>query len=249
MHAHAVIAIASREVLGWIRQPARIVGTLGTPLLVWLFFAGGFSEMLPLDDSTSSKRWLLGSAAMLVVVFASIFASIGFIKDREDGLIDMTRASPAPAWAPIVGRLAAHALLATTQALLVLVLGGLVVGGVGFLGLVSALVVLAVLSAGVQAFGLLAASRVSSVSGFHGIMNLVIAPAWLLSGSLFPAESADLWLRVAVLVNPLHWAHVVLCASSSLDAGSPLPLPIAALGLVAFGGAMVWLAARERSQR
>lgn len=245
--AQPIIAIAQRELLGWARQPARIVGTLGTPLLVWLFFAGGFSEMLPLDGETSSKRWLLNAAALLVVVFASIFAAIGFIKDREDGLLDIIEASPAPAWASIVGRLSANALLATAQAMLVLLLGSILMGGSGIFGLLATLVVLVIVSAGVQAFGLLAASRVSSVSGFHGVMNLVIAPAWLLSGAVFPAASADLWLRIPVLLNPLHWAHVVLCASSSLDTGSPLPVALASLGLVLFAGAMVLLASREGS--
>jgi len=35
-------------------------------------------------------------------------------------------------------------------------------------------------------------------------MNMVLMPMWLLSGSMFPAETASPWLGWLVKLNPLH---------------------------------------------
>jgi ABC-2 type transport system permease protein len=59
----------------------------------------------------------------------------------------------------------------------------------------------------VLAVGLALAWRIDSIAGFHGVMNLVLLPGWLLSGALFPQESAAPWLGTIMLANPLLWAN------------------------------------------
>ena len=54
--------------------------------------------------------------------------------------------------------------------------------------------VLAVLALSLTALGFAFAWKVDSVQGFHAIMNIVLMPMWLLSGSFFPVGGAPVWL-------------------------------------------------------
>jgi ABC-2 type transport system permease protein len=44
-----------------------------------------------------------------------------------------------------------------------------------------------------------------SVQGFHAILNLILMPAWVLSGALFPASGASSWMRTVMRANPLTY--------------------------------------------
>jgi len=69
----------------------------------------------------------------------------------------------------------------------------------------AAVGVMALVGFALTNLGLLIAWRMDSTQGFHAIMNLVLIPLWLLSGSLFPIEGAPAWLRGVMLVNPLSY--------------------------------------------
>jgi len=100
------------------------------------------------------------------------------------------------------------------------------------MGFVLAVMALAAISVAINGLGLAAAWRIDSSQGFHGVMNLVLMPMWLLSGALFPAAGASVWLRAVMYVNPLYWPTAALRASLSRE-------------LVAepVGWAVVWLLA------
>jgi len=53
--------------------------------------------------------------------------------------------------------------------------------------------------------GFLIAWRLDSTQGFHAIMNLLLMPMWLLSGSFFPASGAPAFIRAIIYANPLTY--------------------------------------------
>ena len=55
------------------------------------------------------------------------------------------------------------------------------------------------------ALGFAIAWPMDSTQAFHAIVNLLLIPLWLLSGSLFPASGASGWLRFCMLLNPLTY--------------------------------------------
>jgi ABC-2 type transport system permease protein len=72
---------------------------------------------------------------------------------------------------------------------------------------------------GISGLGLAAAWWVDSVQGFHGVMNLVLMPMWLLSGSIFPLEGASGWMRTLMMANPVTWTTMALHNALGLDHG------------------------------
>lgn len=246
----ALLTLTRRELVRFIRQPSRIVAAIGTPLIIWVFFGGGFagSYMRPGAGGTSGVAYagfLLPGMASLTVMFSSIFAAISLIEDRHEGFLQSVLVSPAPRWAVIGAKVAGGTLLAAGQGFFLLLLApllGMHTTGAGFLLAVLALVLISV---GINGLGLAAAWRIDSTQGFHGVMNLVLMPMWLLSGSIFPAAGASLWLRAVMWINPLYWPTAALRHGLSPAEGAeavamPVVWALAVLAAAA-GFVLAWL--------
>ncbi|MBX3385418.1 MAG: ABC transporter permease [Phycisphaeraceae bacterium] len=217
----AVVALLRRDVLRFVRQPSRIVAAIGTSVMLWVVlgsgFAGSFAPAMAVDSASEGetyRAYLIPGVAVAVVVFSSVFGAIGLIDDRRDGFLQAQLVSPTPMWATIGARVVSSSALAWVQALPVL-LAALVIGVPGgAAGLVGAAAGMLLIAVGMSGLSLAAAWRINSVQGFHGVMNLVLMPMWLLSGAFFPVEGASPWLRTVMMVNPLTWGTE--CVRSSL---------------------------------
>ncbi len=114
-------------------------------------------------------------------------------------------------------------------------------------GYALAALALTLTAAGVTSLGLALAWIVNSSEGFHGVMNGLLMPMWLLSGSVFPVESASPWLSMLSQVNPLTWCTTAV--RSSL-AGAEFPTmhwigaAVFAAGSVSFA---TWVLSSRRS--
>ena len=60
-----------------------------------------------------------------------------------------------------------------------------------------------------------------STAGFHAIMNLLLVPMWMVSGSLFPMATAHGWIKVVMWVNPLTYSISLLNGLLKLSSGAP----------------------------
>jgi ABC-2 type transport system permease protein len=88
--------------------------------------------------------------------------------------------------------------------------------GAGAIGLITSTIALFCGAMGVLSIGLALAWRIDSVAGFHGVMNILLLPAWVLSGAMFPVDGASGWLSIIMKANPLHWVH--RCVGSGIGA-------------------------------
>ena len=200
-----------RELKRLVRQPARLVGTLGAVVLLWIVLGGGFARSFVGADDAGYGAYLVPGMALLVVVFGSMFGAIGLIQERQAGWLHAVLASPAGAGAVMGAKIAAGALVGTAQAGLVLamawVVAGPAPGAVGFAAALGGAALAAVLANGAC---LAMAWRARSVAGFHGVINLVLGPAWMLSGAVFPLDGSAGWLRALATANPLTYPAAVM---------------------------------------
>jgi ABC-2 type transport system permease protein len=209
-HPHGLLVAAvlmRRELVHFVRQPMRVVAAIGTACVLWVFLASGFAEALQphhLADA-SYAAFLLPGMMTLVAVFAAIFSSISVIEERNDGWLAAILVAPVPRWAIATGRIAGAALVAWAQAAILLPLALLLDLPLSVDAALVALLGLAVTSLGMTAVGVAFAWRTETSAGFHAVMNLVFAPLWLLSGSIFPVQGAAPWLARVTSLNPLTW--------------------------------------------
>lgn len=240
---NAAIALGKRELIRQMRQPSRIVASILTPMLVWVFFVGGFSAALgqqsPDQDLTA---YMIPGVASLTVMFASIFASISLIQDRHDGVLRAALISPAPRWSIVVGKVGAGSLVAMLQGLVVLAALPFVGVEISMLGVAGASIGLGLISVALIGLGLGLAWIVDSSQGFHGIMNAVLMPMWLTSGAVFPINDAAGWLRLIAMANPLSWAHSAVRGSLGMPPIDGAPAGLDWLITALFAGLCVVLA-------
>jgi ABC-2 type transport system permease protein len=69
--------------------------------------------------------------------------------------------------------------------------------------------------------GFVIAWRMDSTAGFHAIMNLLLVPMWMVSGSLFPMATAHGWIKVIMWINPLTYSISLLNGFLKLSSGAP----------------------------
>lgn len=209
--------IWKREIVRFLRQPARIGAAVGTPVILWIFMASGFSGSMSaagVDGGTGSSGgyslYLLPGMMTLVAMFTAIFSSISIIEDRQAGWLQSVLVSPAPRWSIAAGKILGGATIAFLQA--ALLLGALPFLGEwpGILNVLQILIALLVACVAMTGVGVIFAWLSESTQGFHAVMNLVLMPLWLLSGAFFSTASAVGWLRVLMYLNPLTWATAAI---------------------------------------
>jgi ABC-2 type transport system permease protein len=188
-------SLLAREILRFVRQRNRIIGALGTPLLLWVALGAGFGDI----------SLFFPGALLMVVLFTAIFSSISIIEDRTEGFLQGVLVAPVPRLAIVLGKVLGGACLGCVQGLILLVLApfsGVAYGPEQFFAAGAVMFFVAV---ALSALGFLLAWRMDSVQGFHAVMNLLLFPMWMLSGAFFPASGASPVMQVLMKLNPLTY--------------------------------------------
>jgi ABC-2 type transport system permease protein len=201
------LTLWQRELVRFLRQRSRIVGALGTPLLFWLLLGSGVGGSFALEVPEGSVGYLeyfFPGTVVMILLFTSIFSTISIIEDRREGFLQSVLVAPVSRSAIVLGKMSGSTTLALVQGLLFMVMAPWVIG------LSPARIPLTVLVLGLVAFGLtglgyVIAWSMDSTQGFHAIMNLFLIPMWLLSGAVFPASGAPVWLQWVIASNPLTY--------------------------------------------
>jgi ABC-2 type transport system permease protein len=250
----AAYTLWRRELTRFFRQPSRIAGAAGTPLIFWLLVGSGLSGSFRLPGGPAGLSYLeyfFPGTVALVLLFAAIFSNISVIEDRNQGFLQGVLVAPVPRSAMVAGKVLGGATLAWLQGLVFLALAP--VSGIHLTALsaLEAAGVLAVLAVGLTSLGFAFAWKLDSTQGFHAVMNLVLFPMWLLSGSFFPLSGAPRWLAAVMSLNPLTYGIAALRwafygRGASLGTGMPGPaLSLGVTAAVAFAAfAVCWLVTR-----
>ena len=119
-----IATLVEREFVRFFRQRSRVVGALAQPVIFWVLFGAGLSGSFRMatasGGSVSFQEYFLPGAALMIVLFTSIFSSISVIQDRNEGFLQGVLASPVPRLSLVLGKLCGGALLALSQAMLFL---------------------------------------------------------------------------------------------------------------------------------
>jgi ABC-2 type transport system permease protein len=209
----AIQTLWRRETVRFLRQPSRIASALGSPLIFWLVVGTGLTSSFRLPEGPTEMTFLeyfFPGSLVLLVLFASIFANISVIEDRQSGFLQAVLVAPIGRGSLVLGKVLGASTLAWLQGALFLVLAPLAGIALDGRAILLALAIIALQALGLTAAGFAMAWKVDSTQGFHGIMNLLLIPAWMLSGAFFPLGGAPGWLAVMMKLNPLTYGVAAL---------------------------------------
>lgn len=252
----AAYSLWRREIVRFYRQKARVVGVIASPLLFWLVLGSGFANSFHAAGSASSNSHYLGyffpGSIAMIVLFTSIFSMMSLIQDRNEGFLLSVLAAPVSRSAIVLGKVFGGATLAAIQGFVFLIFAPLVGVHVGLGAVLLGMLVITMLSFQLTALGFAIAWPMDSPQAFHAIVNLLLLPLWMLSGSLFPASGASPWLHAIMRVNPLSYSvdalRNLLFPAQPTDASLPVNLIVTA-GFCLLCFAASWFVVNRRSQK
>lgn len=219
-----------RELVRFYRQPSRIVGAIGSPLVFWLLIGTGLGNSFSHSGGGYLEYFFPGTL-LLILLFTAIFSTITVIEDRREGFLQGVLVAPVPSFSIVLGKILGASTLALSQAALFLLIAiplGVTVDP-GRLPLVTG--VLVINSFAMACLGFVIAWRMRSIQGFHAIMTTFLIPLWLLSGAAFPGNGSSVWLGRVVALNPLSYGLSAL--RQALDpAAASAGLPSMGLSIV-----------------
>jgi ABC-2 type transport system permease protein len=203
-----------RELVRFWRQKSRVMGVVASPLVFWLLMGYGSNDL---------ARFYSG-ALVLTVMFSAIFSTISIIEDRREGFLLSMLVSPAPRTSMVLGKILGAATLAWIQGMIFLAFAPLAGVRIRPLELIPVAGAIFLVSFTLTGLGFVIAWKMNSTAGFHAIMNLLLVPMWMVSGSLFPMATAHGWVKAIMWVNPLTYSIALLNYTLGLPNSGPGPM-------------------------
>lgn len=195
-----------RQLKRYFRSRARIIGSLGQPLLFLFALGFGFGPIYEKAGGGNYMQFLAPGIMTMGIIFSGIFSGIEIIWDRQFGFLKETLVAPVSRFEIMVGRTLGGATVATMQGLIVfavtLIAGFRPTNGLAVLLAFVFAVMIAFLF---TALGTAIAIRMTDMQAFPIIMNYLVMPIFFLSGSLFPLEGLPAGVAIFTHLNPLTY--------------------------------------------
>jgi len=223
------LSLWQREIVRFYRQKARVVGVIASPLLFWLVLGSGFAHSFSSGKTGAASDYssfFFPGAIVMIVLFTAIFSMMSLIQDRNEGFLLSVLAAPISRSSIVLGKVLGGATLAAIQGIFFLLFCPLVGVHPGIAAIALAIAIILLISFELTALGFAIAWPMDSPQAFHAIVNLILIPLWLLSGSLFPADRASGWMRIIMRLNPLTYGVDMLRNTLFPGAETAFPLPI-----------------------
>lgn len=198
--------VAYREILRFVTERSRIVGSLMMPLLLLVVFGAGFTNVIgAMAPGVDYIQFMYPGIIAITVLTTSLFAGISVVWDREYGFLREILVAPLSRTGIVLGKAFGATAQAGLQAGLMLILAP-ILGVELSLGIILGLIpLITILSLGLAGLGILMASFMRSQQGFQTLMQVVIFPLIFLAGVFFPVNQVPVWMEVISKVNPLTY--------------------------------------------
>jgi ABC-2 type transport system permease protein len=225
-----------RQLKRYFRSRARIVGSLGQPLLFLVSLGFGFGPVFRRAGQGNYIQFLAPGVMAMTVLFSAIFNGIELIWDRQFGFLKETLVAPVSRLTIMIGRTLGGATTAVMQGLVVAIVCTLVgfrpEGVSGLLGGLAFMVLIAVMF---TALGTAIASVLSDFQGFQMVMNFLVMPMFFLSGALFPLAGLPRALDLVARIDPLSYGVDGLRSSLTGLSHFGVVTDLAVLSVLTFG--------------
>lgn len=224
-----VLILWKREVVRFYRQPSRVLGAIGSPLVFWFFIGSGMGSSFQSQDFSNVESYgtyFFPGILLMIVLFSSIFSTISVIEDRKEGFLQAVLVSPVSRFSIVLGKVLGGVSIALFQSIIFLCLLPLAKISITTSQIFLIVLILLINAYALTSLGFLMAWQFKSIQGFHAVMNLLLFPMWILSGALFPLEGAASWIQIVMKTNPLHYGmnalHEVFFGQANLLPWQPI---------------------------
>lgn len=194
-----------RQLKRYIRSRARIIGSIGQPLLFLVALGFGFGPIYRRAGGGNYIEFLAPGIIAMTILFTAVFTGVEVLWDKQFGFLKETLVAPVSRVRIVLGRTLGGATVATLQGVIVFLIA-LLAGFRPTLATIPIAFVFAGLTGLLfTALGTAIASVLEDMQGFQLIMNFLVMPLFFLSGALFPLTGAPRAIELVARVNPLAY--------------------------------------------
>lgn len=196
-----------RQLKHYWRSKARLLGSLGQPILFMVAFGFGFGPMYTrASGGENYMDFLAPGIVSMAILFTAVFSGIEVIWDRQFGFLKETFVAPISRKEIMIGKALGGATIAMIQGLIVLGMTYILNFRIQSAGnLLLGLLFMFLIALFFTGMGLTIASMMDDMQGFQLIMNFLIMPIFFLSGALFPLENLPPSIYFISRINPLTY--------------------------------------------
>ena len=230
----AVYILWLRQLKRYSRSRARIVGSLGQPLLFLLALGFGFGPIFARAGGGNYIQFVAPGIVAMGVLFTAVFSGVQIIWDRQFGFLKETLVAPVTRLQIILGLTLGGATVASIQGLIVFVIC-LIIGFRfhQFAYFPIALVFMFLIALLFTSIGTAIGSVLTDMQGFQLIINFTVMPLFFFSNALFPVTDLPKVLQLFVRVNPLSYGVDGIRGAASGSFAFGLGADFAVLGALA----------------
>lgn len=216
---NAIVAIAGRDMLKFLRDPARIIGALIFPFAM-MFLLGGTLQ-LNLGNSAGFNFIAFTFTGFLgMTLFQSTATGLtSLMDDRQNDFAQELFVSPVSRYSILFGKLFGETMVAIAQVLPMIAFAFILRVPLtpAHVALLLPVAILSCFMGG--AFGLILLNMMSNARAAAQLFNLVFLPQYFLSGMISPINVLPWYLEVVSLASPMR--YVIDLARGVVFAGTP----------------------------
>jgi len=195
-----------RQIKHYLRSRARMLGSLGQPVLFLVALGFGFGPIFQKAGGGDYIQFLSPGIIAMSIIFTSVFSGIEVIADKQFGFLKETLVAPVSRWSIMIGRTLGGATVSVAQGLIVFVIA-LFIGfnPIFSFSLILFFIFTILIAVFFTALGTAIGSILEDMHAFPLIINFLIMPLFFLSGALFPLSNLPKAITIVAFFNPLSY--------------------------------------------
>jgi len=195
-----------RQLKKYFRSKARMIGSLGQPILFLVALGFGFGPIYAKAGGGNYIEFLAPGIIAMSILFTAVFTGIEIIWDRQFGFLKETLVAPVSRLDIMIGRTLGGATVSVFQGIIVLILAMILGFKINSIWTVPlALLFMILIAIMFTALGTAIASVLEDMQAFPLIINFVIMPIFFLSGALFPLTGLPGAIGIITRIDPLTY--------------------------------------------
>lgn len=203
---NAIVVLAYRDLLKFLRDRIRIVSTLIFPVIFIVALGGSLQANLGENAGYNFLIFTFTGVLAQTMFQSAAMGIISLIEDRENDFSQEIFVSPISRYAIIFGKILGESLVALAQAAAIL-LFGLIIGirfsGTQLLALLPVGIVVCLFGG---AFGVLIMASINSRRAAEQVFPFILLPQFFLAGVFAPVRVLPLPLDILSRISPLRYA-------------------------------------------
>jgi ABC-2 type transport system permease protein len=206
MDANAIVAIAYRDLLKFLRDPLRLVSTLIFPIIFIGILGGSFEANLGTDFGYNYLVFTFTGVLAQTLFQSSAMGIVSLIEDRENDFSQEIFVSPISRYSIVFGKILGESLVAFPQGLAIVIFGLVIGVSISGFQLIRLLPVAIAASIFGGSFGMIVMANISSQRAANQIFPFIMLPQYFLAGVFSPIQILPWYLDFLSRISPMRYA-------------------------------------------